>query len=189
MYYNEAAGKGLDVWISDLLSILWQRKWPRSMQTRKCLLHTHSQCPGKNKMYAVVPEDLCMFGVHRHTLCLHFLFPPLSQSWGFCNESCCYIYLLAKPGCKSSLVPTGNKYVPRAILVDLEPGTMDSVRSGPFGQIFRPDNFVFGMSSCSMRGGQMTHSLSSSHGLYSSVCSAQLSLCPTDRKSWPSLCS
>jgi len=34
--------------------------------------------------------------------------------------------------------------VPRAILVDLEPGTMDSVRAGPFGQIFRPDNFVFG---------------------------------------------
>jgi len=30
--------------------------------------------------------------------------------------------------------------------VDLEPGTMDSVRSGPFGQIFRPDNFVFGQS-------------------------------------------
>ena len=23
---------------------------------------------------------------------------------------------------------------------------MDSVRSGPFGQIFRPDNFVFGQS-------------------------------------------
>ncbi|MCJ8734156.1 hypothetical protein PDJAM_G00232190 [Pangasius djambal] len=40
---------------------------------------------------------------------------------------------------------TGGKYVPRAVLVDLEPGTMDSVRSGPFGQIFRPDNFVFGM--------------------------------------------
>lgn len=43
-----------------------------------------------------------------------------------------------------ALFPAGNKYVPRAILVDLEPGTMDSVRSGPFGQIFRPDNFVFG---------------------------------------------
>ena len=42
------------------------------------------------------------------------------------------------------LFPLGGKYVPRAILVDLEPGTMDSVRSGPFGQIFRPDNFVFG---------------------------------------------
>lgn len=32
------------------------------------------------------------------------------------------------------------------MLIDLEPGTMDSVRSGPFGQIFRPDNFVFGQS-------------------------------------------
>lgn len=42
------------------------------------------------------------------------------------------------------LYHSGGKYVPRAILVDLEPGTMDSVRSGPFGQIFRPDNFVFG---------------------------------------------
>uniref|UniRef100_A0A3Q3G405 Tubulin beta-2A chain-like n=1 Tax=Kryptolebias marmoratus TaxID=37003 RepID=A0A3Q3G405_KRYMA len=39
---------------------------------------------------------------------------------------------------------SGSKFVPRAILVDLEPGTMDSVRSGPFGQLFRPDNFVFG---------------------------------------------
>ncbi|KDR24029.1 Tubulin beta-2 chain [Zootermopsis nevadensis] len=39
---------------------------------------------------------------------------------------------------------TGGRYVPRAILVDLEPGTMDSARSGPFGLIFHPDNFVFG---------------------------------------------
>uniref|UniRef100_H0XTR5 Tubulin/FtsZ GTPase domain-containing protein n=1 Tax=Otolemur garnettii TaxID=30611 RepID=H0XTR5_OTOGA len=41
---------------------------------------------------------------------------------------------------------TGGKYVPHAILVVLEPGTMDFVRSGPFGQIFRPDNFGFGQS-------------------------------------------
>merc|ERR1711908_129777 len=39
---------------------------------------------------------------------------------------------------------TGGRYVPRAILMDLEPGTMDSVRAGPFGQLFRPDNFVSG---------------------------------------------
>ncbi|KAH9362135.1 hypothetical protein HPB48_002113 [Haemaphysalis longicornis] len=39
---------------------------------------------------------------------------------------------------------SGNKYVPRSILVDLEHCTMDSVRSGPFGKLFRPDNFVFG---------------------------------------------
>ncbi|GAB5359057.1 hypothetical protein AAMO2058_000511900 [Amorphochlora amoebiformis] len=41
---------------------------------------------------------------------------------------------------------SGGRYVPRAILVDLEPGTMDSVRAGPYGKIFRPDNFVFGQS-------------------------------------------
>ncbi|KOB69963.1 beta-tubulin [Operophtera brumata] len=41
---------------------------------------------------------------------------------------------------------SGGHYVPRAVLVDLEPGTMDSVRSGPYGQLFRPDNFVFGQS-------------------------------------------
>ncbi|KAH0818991.1 hypothetical protein GEV33_003800 [Tenebrio molitor] len=39
---------------------------------------------------------------------------------------------------------TGGRYVPRAVLVDLEAGTMDTVRSGPFGRLFAPDNFVFG---------------------------------------------
>merc|ERR1712032_1486682 len=39
---------------------------------------------------------------------------------------------------------SGGKFVPRAILVDLEPGTMDSVRSGPFGSVFRPDNLCLG---------------------------------------------
>ena len=46
----------------------------------------------------------------------------------------------------NALQASGNKYVPRAVLVDLEPGTMDAVRAGPFGQLFRPDNFVFGQS-------------------------------------------
>jgi tubulin beta len=41
---------------------------------------------------------------------------------------------------------SGAKYVPRAILLDLEPGTMEAVRSGPIGKLFRPDNFVFGQS-------------------------------------------
>lgn len=40
----------------------------------------------------------------------------------------------------------GGKYVPRAVLVDLEPGSMDMVRSGPYGKLFRPDNFIFGQS-------------------------------------------
>ena len=38
---------------------------------------------------------------------------------------------------------TSRRYVPRAILLDLEPGTMYSVRAGLAGQLFRPDNFVF----------------------------------------------
>ncbi|KAI3861383.1 hypothetical protein MKW98_000335 [Papaver atlanticum] len=42
---------------------------------------------------------------------------------------------------------SGGRYVPRAVLMDLEPGTMDGIRSGQFGQIYRPDNFVFGQSS------------------------------------------
>lgn len=41
---------------------------------------------------------------------------------------------------------TSGKYVPRAVLVDLEPGTMSAVRSGAYGELFRPDNFVFGQS-------------------------------------------
>ena len=37
-----------------------------------------------------------------------------------------------------------GKYVPRAILVDLEPGTMDYVKAGPMGELFNPSHFVFG---------------------------------------------
>jgi len=37
-------------------------------------------------------------------------------------------------------------YVPRAVLVDLEPGTIDSARSSLYGRLFRPDNSVCGQS-------------------------------------------
>uniref|UniRef100_A0A3P9M3W4 Uncharacterized protein n=1 Tax=Oryzias latipes TaxID=8090 RepID=A0A3P9M3W4_ORYLA len=47
---------------------------------------------------------------------------------------------------------SSHKYVPRSVLVDLEPGTMESVRSGAFGQLFRPDNFIFGMFALQVRG-------------------------------------
>ena len=40
----------------------------------------------------------------------------------------------------------GGRYVPRAVLTDLEPGTMDTIRASSFGKLFRPDNFVFGQS-------------------------------------------
>jgi tubulin beta len=38
----------------------------------------------------------------------------------------------------------GGRYVPRAILTDLEPGTLDSIRAGPNVRLFRPDSFIFG---------------------------------------------
>jgi len=41
---------------------------------------------------------------------------------------------------------SGGKYVPRAVLVDLEPGTMDAIKSSTYGALFRPDNFVYGQS-------------------------------------------
>jgi len=39
-----------------------------------------------------------------------------------------------------------GRYVPRAVLMDLEPGTMDACRTSTFGKVFRPGNFVFGQS-------------------------------------------
>uniref|UniRef100_H0XK92 Tubulin/FtsZ GTPase domain-containing protein n=1 Tax=Otolemur garnettii TaxID=30611 RepID=H0XK92_OTOGA len=61
---------------------------------------------------------------------------PAGTYHGYCNLQLDEISLYYSEA-------TGGKYVPHAILVDLEPG-MDSVRSGPFGHIFRPDNFIFG---------------------------------------------
>jgi tubulin beta len=39
-----------------------------------------------------------------------------------------------------------TRYVPRCVLVDLEPGVLDSIRASPSGQLFRPDSFVWGQS-------------------------------------------
>ena len=36
----------------------------------------------------------------------------------------------------------GDRYVPRALLVDLEPGCLDQIRAGPIGGLFRPDNYI-----------------------------------------------
>jgi len=36
------------------------------------------------------------------------------------------------------------KYIPRAVLVDLEPGTMDVIKGCDIGSVFKPDNMCFG---------------------------------------------
>jgi len=44
----------------------------------------------------------------------------------------------------TSQEPTTTKWVPRAVLVDLEPGTMDVIKAQPLGPAFKPDNLCFG---------------------------------------------
>mmetsp|Transcript_30402 Transcript_30402/g.85078 ORF Transcript_30402/g.85078 Transcript_30402/m.85078 type:complete len:464 (-) Transcript_30402:38-1429(-) len=39
-----------------------------------------------------------------------------------------------------------GRFVPRSVLVDLEPGVIDAVQANPHGKLFRPDNFVCGQS-------------------------------------------
>jgi tubulin beta len=40
--------------------------------------------------------------------------------------------------------PVNSKWIPRAVLVDLEPGTMDVIKASQMGPLFKPDNMVFG---------------------------------------------
>lgn len=40
-----------------------------------------------------------------------------------------------------------GKYIPRSVMVDLEPGVLDSIRASDYGTLFRPDNFVNAQSS------------------------------------------
>ena len=39
--------------------------------------------------------------------------------------------------------PITSKWIPRAVLVDLEPGTMDVIKASQMGPLFKPDNMVF----------------------------------------------
>jgi len=41
---------------------------------------------------------------------------------------------------------SSGRFVPRAVLVDLEPGTLDAIKGSPYGNLFRPDNFISGQS-------------------------------------------
>lgn len=42
---------------------------------------------------------------------------------------------------------SSGKYVPRAVLVDLEPATIEAVKSSKYGNLFRPDNLIYGQTS------------------------------------------
>eukprot|EP01083_Nonionella_stella_P203550 742703_1 len=42
----------------------------------------------------------------------------------------------------NKLVPQHIRYVPRSVLLDLEPGVIDSIRASPIGNLFAPDYMV-----------------------------------------------
>ncbi|XP_076173693.1 tubulin beta-1 chain isoform X2 [Ptiloglossa arizonensis] len=48
------------------------------------------------------------------------------------------VYFTEAPG-------IGPKFVPRSIMVDLDSESLFSLKSGPFGKMFKPDNFVAGI--------------------------------------------
>jgi len=41
---------------------------------------------------------------------------------------------------------SSGKYVPRSVIVDLEPGTIDAIKNSANSELFRPDNFINGQS-------------------------------------------
>lgn len=41
---------------------------------------------------------------------------------------------------------SSGRFVPRAVMLDLEPGVVDTIKNSKMGEMFRPDNFVFGQS-------------------------------------------
>ena len=43
-------------------------------------------------------------------------------------------------------VPPAGRFVPRSVIVDLEPGTIDAVKGHEWGRIFNPNNYVNGAS-------------------------------------------
>ena len=44
------------------------------------------------------------------------------------------------------LISDAHRFVPRACLIDLEPGTTDAIKASPMGSLFKPDNMCFGAS-------------------------------------------
>lgn len=39
---------------------------------------------------------------------------------------------------------TDARYIPRAVLIDLEPAVFDSIKEKEFGRLFEPDSFIMG---------------------------------------------
>jgi tubulin beta len=58
------------------------------------------------------------------------------------GECCVRQRRVAPPHKLVYLEASGDKYVPRAVLFDLEPGVIDTVRASPIGELLRPGNIA-----------------------------------------------
>ena len=56
----------------------------------------------------------------------------LNASPRYCNQTC------------NLSIITFSRFVPRAVIVDLEPGVIDTIKANPIGASFRPDNYIHG---------------------------------------------
>lgn len=84
---------------------------------------------------------------------IHFIFPRQQFFEKLCNDHAidatgCYIGMsdleLERINVYYNEANDGVKYVPRSIMVDTDPNTEDSTRSGRYGQIFRLNNIISG---------------------------------------------
>ncbi|CAF4123793.1 unnamed protein product, partial [Rotaria sordida] len=61
---------------------------------------------------------------------------------------------------KTRILLLEMEYIPCVVLINLERKTIDSVRSDPFDQLFRSNNFIYKTQLCGcLQGFQMCHSL------------------------------
>lgn len=90
-----------------------------------------------------------LFHLLSHSPTLLLLFPTSQEYVGSDPQE------LAKIGVFFEPAASQNKYVPRNISLDLESGTMDRIRSGPLGNLFRPDNFIHGQSGAGNNWGEL----------------------------------
>ena len=76
---------------------------------------------------------------------------------GYGTDPVVYLY-----GLVLTLFVVGRpKYVPRSVQVDLEPGVHDRIRSGPLGQLYKPDTFIHGQAGAGNNWGKGCTCLSS----------------------------
>lgn len=135
VYFNEASG-GESVWLLHLL----QRQ--DSGVIFDGSFSTDSSCPLQVVMY---PEPCWwIWCVTQRVSSLYIAIPPhslrLDSSLSYHKKVYWFTVTTVWTGFRkySHIIPNVSHGFTQ------EPGTMDSVRSGPYGQIFRPDNFVFG---------------------------------------------